>query len=164
MQDKPPEPTPGQSTELPPIDLTVASQRQYSEFGEPELRHLDTIQTVITRLETNTFHIKAIAGTSVAAVLAYAGAIENPSKWLAAAGMVPAVVFWFLDAQYLRLGRLFRMLLDGVRRGEVTEPFDMNFTRYNKIVAAVILIAFSWSVMWFYLTLIIVMGVLALVI
>lgn len=150
--------------DTPPGRRADKSQRQYSEFGEPELRHLDTIQTVITRLETNTFHIKAIAGTIVAAVLAYAGAIENPSKWLAAAGMVPAVVFWFLDAQYLRLGRLFRKLFDGVRRGEITEPFDMDFTRYNDAVDDVILIAFSWSVMCFYLTLIIVMGVLAFVI
>ena len=164
MQDIPPEPTPGQSTEAPGIDLAVASQRQHSEFGEPELRHLDTIQTVITRLETNTFHIKAIAGTIVAAVLAYAGATENPSKWLAAAGVVPAAVFWVLDAQYLRLGRLFRKLFDGVRRGEVTEPFDMNFKRYNDVVDNVVWIAFSWSVMWFYVTLIIVMGVLAYVI
>ena len=68
-----------------------------------------------------------------------------------------------MDAQYLRLERLFRKLYDGVRQGEVDEPFDMNFTRYNSQVEPVWRIAKSWSVVWFYLTLVVVLIVFSVV-
>ncbi len=127
------------------------------ELTENQVRHLEAIQHVITRLAGNSFALKALAGTIAAAVIAYAGATDNSSPWVSGAGILPSVVFWLMVAQYLRLERLFRKLYDGVRHGEVTEPFDMNFIRYSSEVESMWCIAKSWSVLWFYLILVVVL-------
>ncbi len=134
-----------------------------AELTENQVRHLEAIQHVITRLAGNSFALKALAGTISAAVIAYAGSTDNSSPWVVGAGILPSVVFWLMDAQYLRLERLFRKLYDGVRQGDVHEPFDMNFIRYNSQVESVWRIAISWSVVWFYLILVVVLIVIAVV-
>ena len=131
------------------------------ELTQSQVRHLEMIQNVITRMAGNSFALKALAGTIAAAVIAYAGSTENSSPWVAVAGILPSVVFWVLDAQYLRRERLFRKLYDGVRQSEVNEPFDMNIAPYDTRVEAVWRIAMSWSVRWYYLVLILVLSVVA---
>ena len=133
------------------------------ELSETQTRHLEAVQGVINRMASNSFALKALTGTITAAVIAYAAAAQSPTPWFAAAGIVPAAVFWLMDAQYLRLERLFRKLYDGVRKGEVAEPFDMDFSRYDKEVDGLTRIAWSWSVRWFYLTLVVVLGVIAVI-
>lgn len=132
-----------------------------SELSETRIRHLEAIQGVINRMNSNAFTLKALTGTLTAAVIAYAGATPTPSPKLVLAGIVPVAIFWLMDARYLRQEKLFRELYEGVRKGEVPEPFDMNFMRYNKKVDDVLVVAFSWSVLWFYLTLVVILGVLA---
>lgn len=132
------------------------------ELSENQVRHLEMIQGIITRMNSNAFALKALAGVITASVIAYAGAAQSAVSWLVLAGIVPVAVFWLMDAQYLRQERLFRKLYAGVRRGEVADPFHMDFLRYNKEVHTVGRIAISWSVLWFYLALVIVLGVLAL--
>lgn len=141
--------------------MAPIAQSKMTELSETRIRHLEAIQAVVNRMNSNAFALKALAGTITAAVIAYAGAAPDAAPRLAWAGIVPAVVFWLMDAQYLRQERLFRKLYDGVRGGEVEEPFSMDFRRYSKEVAHVIRIAISWSVIWFYLTLVAVLGVLA---
>ena len=68
-----------------------------------------------------------------------------------------------MDAQYLRLEKLFRKLYDGVRQGEVDEAFDRDFSRYDSQVESVWCIAKSWSVNWFYLTLVVVLIAVAVI-
>lgn len=133
------------------------------ELSETQIRHLEAIQGVINRMNSNAFTLKALAGSLTAAVIAYAAAVQTADSGLVWAGIVPVTIFWLMDAQYLRQERLFRKLYDAVRKGEVSEPFDMGFSRYNKDVPHVVRIAISWSVLWFYLTLVVVLGVLALV-
>jgi len=130
-----------------------------SELTENQVRHLESIQRVITRMAGNSFALKALAGTIATAIIAYAGSACNSSPWVSGAGILSAVVFWLMDAQYLRLERLFRKLYDGVRKGEHDEPFDMNFTRYDSQVDPLWRIAKSWSVLWLYLTLVFVLTV-----
>ena len=67
-----------------------------------------------------------------------------------------------LDAHYLRLDRLFRRLYDGVRGGEVADPFDMDIAPYRVDEQGVLRIAVSWSVVWFYGALFVVLIVLTL--
>lgn len=130
------------------------------DLSETKIRHIEAVQAVITRMASNCFALKAMAGTLTAAVLAYAGGTATPSPMIAVAGLVPVVVFWLLDAQYLRLEKLFRKLHDGILSGDITQPFDMNFSVYIKQVPDVITVAFTWSVLWFYLTLAFVLCVL----
>ncbi|MBL4613596.1 MAG: hypothetical protein JKY27_01805 [Magnetovibrio sp.] len=130
------------------------------EYNETQIRYLEAIQAVISRMASNSFMLKSLTGSIAVAVIAYVGAAASPSPLLPAASCISIFTFGLLDAKYLRLERLFRKLFDAVRKGEVTEPFDMNFTRYNSVVDGHIKTVGSWSVMWFYWSLLIVMVVL----
>jgi len=131
--------------------------------SEAVIRHLEVIQGVINRMSSNAFALKALAGTITAAVVAYTGAVEAPTYKILLAGIVPVAVFWFMDAQYLRQEKLFRELYNGVRKGEIVEAFDMDYTRYSEKVSGVVCIAFSRAVVWFYVSLIALLAVLAIV-
>jgi hypothetical protein len=78
-------------------------------------QHLSTIQTVIARLAGNSFLLKGWSVTIVAALAAVAVGQNAPE--LALAAIVPALLFWLLDAYYLRQERLYRDLYDHVRHG-----------------------------------------------
>lgn len=127
------------------------------------VRHLEMIQAVITRQAGNSFALKAITGTLTAAILAYAASASEPSHWFAIAGLVPVVAFWHLDAMYLRQERLFRALYDAVRKGEHRDdgPFSMDLDSYLDTVPSTPHIAFTWSVLWFYAVLALILVALA---
>ena len=77
-----------------------------------QLKHLEFIQNVITRMNTNSFQIKAWAVTIVSALLAIFASTKNDYFVLAA--LFPTTVLWFLDAYYLTQERRFRGLYDDV--------------------------------------------------
>jgi len=82
---------------------------------EPEeIKHLELIQAVVTRLAGNSFSIKGWTITLVAALMALSAKDANPRY--AAIAALPVIFFWGLDAYYLRQERLFRRLYDIVRR------------------------------------------------
>lgn len=114
------------------------------------------IQSVVTRLETNCFMLKAMTMALAVALLAFVGSVNNPNWVYPLAGCLPIFIFWLMDAQYLRLGRIFRRLFNAVRLLKVDEPFSMNIAPYAKEEQSVIRVAFSWSILWFYLSLLIV--------
>jgi hypothetical protein len=121
-----------------------------TEHNEVSVAHMSMIQGIITRLETNCFTLKALAMTLAVALLALVGSIKNASWVYPLAGCLPVCVFWIVDAQYLRLGRCFRRLFDAVRKREVNEPFNMDIGPYMRAEQSTIRIAFSWSVSWYY--------------
>lgn len=125
------------------------------KHDELSIGHMSMIQGIITRLETNSFTLKALAMTLATAVLAFSGSVKNPNWVYPLAGCFPVLVFWIMDAKYLRLGRLFRHLFDAVRLGNVDEPFEMNIKPYLNKEQSVLRIAFSWSIFWFYCSIII---------
>jgi hypothetical protein len=122
---------------------------------DQKVAHLQMVQAVITRMAGNSFSLKTLSATLVAAVLAYLGAVAGASKLVAIAGALAVVLFWLLDATYLRLERLFRKLYDGIRDDRVSR-FSMDVSGFVGETASVARIAFSWSVLWFYLALFIV--------
>lgn len=132
-----------------------------SELTESQIRHLEAVQRVITRLAGNSFALKALAGTISAAVIAFAGSTEETSPLISLAGILPAVVFWLMDAQYLRLEKRFRALHDDIQRGVIEQPFSMDASSYN--VGSIFTIAWSWSVKWFYLALVVALVAVAIV-
>lgn len=74
-----------------------------------ETKHLEFIQAIITRLAGNSFQMK---GWNVALATAAVGiaAAKDSKPTLAVLAVVPALAFWFLDAYYLGLERLYRAL------------------------------------------------------
>ena len=124
------------------------------EHDQVSIAHMSMIQGIVTRLETNSFTLKTLAMTLAVAVLAFTATVKNQSWVYPLAGLLPVIVFWVMDAKYLRLGRLFRRLFNAVRTGEVTGDFSMNIKPYFEEEDSTFKIAFSWSILWFYLSII----------
>lgn len=88
---------------------------------ENRVKHLELIQSIITRLNGNSFQIKGIAITIVAALLAvYA---SNGKVDFILIPILPSVIFWYLDAYYLQQERKFRGLYNDVAVGESDRYF-----------------------------------------
>jgi hypothetical protein len=68
-------------------------------------KHLDHIQAVITRHNSNSFMIKGWTITICTAIFALAGTWKEPI--LAIISIVPIIVFWLLDTFYLANERCF---------------------------------------------------------
>ena len=99
------------------------------------LKHLEFIQAVITRLANDSFLMKGWALTVAGAF--YGFAVKGTTWQVAAIGLMPVVVFWGLDAYFLRQERLFRGLYDQVRQhNPAVEPFAMNTAAYAVGVAS----------------------------
>jgi len=122
-----------------------------AELSENHIAHLGMIQGVINRMAANSFALKALAVTIAAAIIAITGTQQNVSNSTAYVGLFPVLVFWLMDAKYLRLERLYRKLYDHIREGRKFEAFSMNTKMFDKCVSPTLLIAASWSVSWFYL-------------
>lgn len=78
-----------------------------------KLAHLQMLQTVVTRMSTNSFLLKGWTVTLVAALFALASVKASP--YFIFLAYFPALVFWFLDGYFLWQERLFRGLYDKVR-------------------------------------------------
>jgi len=88
-------------------------------------KHLEMIQGIINRMAQVSFVIKGWTITLVAGLLAFA---VNSQCWsYSLLALLPALVFWGLDAYYLRQERLFRRLYDKVRLG----PTDSGIPPYS---------------------------------
>lgn len=114
---------------------------------EHQIKHLEFVQGVISRMAGNSFLLKGWCVTLVAALFALAA--QGANQWYALVGLLPGLVFWGLDAYYLRQERLFRKLYDAVRRGELdTDRYCMNTQPYSGHVQSVWRTAWSLSVGW----------------
>lgn len=114
------------------------------------IAHLTMLQGVITRMGANSFTLKALAATFGSAAIAVMAAIETISPFYPFAAMVPVLIFWLMDAQYLRLERAYRALYDHVRQGEEIDPYSLNAIPFMTDISSVLRLALTWSVAWFY--------------
>lgn len=104
---------------------------EYRNLDDHQVKHLEMIQAVVARLGNNAFLIKGWAIT-VAGV--FVGFAVDRDQWeLAAASVVPTLLFWILDASFLRNERLFRHLFIRVTKGE-EEPFFMGATSNSYVM------------------------------
>lgn len=87
-------------------------------------KHLDFLQLTITRMAANSFLIKGWAATLVVGLIAFTSNRESSTAG-ALIGLLPAILFWGLDAYYLHQERLFRKLYDIVRKRDKTD-FSLN--------------------------------------
>lgn len=77
-----------------------------------QIKHLELIQAIITRMNTNSFQIKQWTVTLVSSFLALFASTKN--EYFILAGLFPSIVFWFLDSYYLQQERKFRGLYNDV--------------------------------------------------
>ena len=92
---------------------------------ENKLKHLEMIQGVISRMAGNAFFLKGWTVTLLSALFALY--LKDPSINYFTLGLIPLLIFWWLDSFYLSQERKFRRLYDNVRKLKETEiDFSMN--------------------------------------
>ena len=91
-------------------------------MSQPNIKHLEFVQSVITRMNTNSFQIKGWTITIVAALLAVFASTKNELFILV--GLLPVSVFWFLDTYYLTQERKFLGLYNDIA-GVSENPKDI---------------------------------------
>jgi len=127
------------------------------------LKEIDIIQDIIKRMAFNSFMIKGWTITLVVVTLLLKGT-EKSQVWIA---FIPLVVFWFLDAYFLRQERMYRILYDWVINNRLkTEEhlFDMKTRRFENEVQSIPRIMFSITLGWFYGSIAILVIIYALII
>lgn len=95
---------------------------------EEKIKHLEFVQNVITRMNTNSFQLKGWMITIVSALLALYANSENVSYIFVA--IAPVIIFWCLDAYYLQQERKFRGLYDDIVLSNVIK-FEMSIGKYS---------------------------------
>ena len=100
-------------------------------MNENKRKHLEFIQSVITRMNTNSFLIKGWAITLVSALFALAAKDANVNYVLVSYIVIP--VFWVLDGFFISRERQFRDLYEVVAaKNESAIDFSMDTSSFNK--------------------------------
>ncbi len=96
-----------------------------------KIKHLEMIQTVITRMGNNLFILKGWTTTLIVALLSVAA--SNPNDIYILFAFFAVLIFWTLDGYFLSLERCYRALYDEVRnKKEKDINFSMNFKPFMK--------------------------------
>ena len=126
---------------------------------EEKRQHLEFIQNIITRMNTNSFQIKGLAVTIVTALMAiYA---STPKVIFIFLGIPPALLFWFLDSYYLQQERKFRGVYNdvaGLKDIIKVRLYEMPIQKYTKKIDKQFSywnVFFSPTIKWLYLLIII---------
>ncbi|MBB5235543.1 hypothetical protein [Deinococcus budaensis] len=92
-----------------------------AEELEKQLKSLELLQGIISRLSGHGFLLKGWAVTLTVGLLTFAGATGQAR--LAALAGVPTLMFWMLDAYFLTREHEYRRRFEALRLGRA-EPFD----------------------------------------
>lgn len=96
---------------------------------EEQIKHLEFIQDVITRMNSNSFQIKGWCITILSALCAVYATIQNVA--FIGIALLPTILFWCTDAYYLQQERKFKDLYNDVSKGNTEIPlFSMSINRY----------------------------------
>ena len=116
---------------------------------EDKRAHLEMIQAVINRMSVNSFLLKGWSVGLVSALIAAGSFQDKPLIVLLA--YFPSIIFWALDAYYLRQERLFRALYDQVRAANPEHTdYSMNTSVVEKKVSCWPRVAVSKTLLVFH--------------
>mgnify|MGYP001236683907 CR=1 FL=1 len=97
---------------------------------EHKIKHLEFIQNIITRMNSNSFMLKAWTITLVSALFALAANDSNMDYVLVSYIAIP--VFWILDGFYISQERQYRGLYADVAKKNQNEiDFSLDASDYN---------------------------------
>ena len=102
-------------------------------MNEEKRQHLEFIQNVITRMNTNSFQLKGMTITIVSALIAIYAASQNVIFIFL--GIFPTLLFWFLDSYYLQQERKFRGVYNDVaeiKKIIKVNLYEMPIHKYSK--------------------------------
>jgi hypothetical protein len=122
---------------------------------EEKRQHLEFIQNVITRMNTNSFQIKGMAVTIVSALIAIYASTSNVI--FVFLGIAPTVLFWFLDSYYLQQERKFRGIYNnvaGLKNDVEIKPYEMPIQKFQDGQYSFYKVFYSKTIAWLYGTII----------
>jgi hypothetical protein len=121
---------------------------------QEKIQHLEFIQNIINRMNTNSFQIKEWMITIVSALLALYASGDNVTYIFVA--IIPTLLFWYLDAYYLQQERKFRKLYDDVLPDDSEiSLFSMQIQNYTDCKCCLWSTFFSKTIAWLYGTIVI---------
>lgn len=124
---------------------------------EAKLKHLEFIQNVIKRMNSNSFFIKGWCITLVSAIFAITS--QKSDYFLIPYFSVP--IFWVLDSYYLSQEKKYRELYKTVTKIEPNEvDFSMDIKPYSSYNNSILKCLFSKSIAPLYLTIFITIMIL----
>jgi len=129
-------------------------------------QHREFVQSVITRMNTNSFHLKGLMITLVSAFLGVFASSSDISLNFLLIPIPLVVLFWFLDAYYLQLERQFRGIYNDIcditpdDKKETKQVFLMNPKLYKTGNYRYFKVLLSPSILSFYLSIIICLFIL----
>jgi len=109
------------------------------------------IQDNIKRMSSNSFLIKGWTITLFSGILLF----TDSSRQIMLFMIIPIILFWYIDAYFLRQERLFREIYNWVIENRLKTDaflFDLNTNRFKDKVASTIRLVFSKSLFLFYIT------------
>lgn len=97
-----------------------------TNYTEDNRKHFDYLQSIISRMNENSFLIKGWTVTIVSALMALAA---SSKEWqFLAISILPIIIFWYLDAYYLSQERKFRQFYNkAIEAGSTIQPYDLNY-------------------------------------
>ena len=101
-------------------------QREWDSY---ELETIGTIQHIINRMATNSFIIKGWTVAVLGIIL-----LLNGTRYQASIAVFALLVFWYLDAYFLRQKKTYRVLYDEIVDNKLNigdEFFDIRTARYE---------------------------------
>ena len=125
---------------------------------EGKRQHLEFIQNIITRMNTNSFQLKGIAITIVSALLAFFASTQN--DFFVFLGIPPTFLFWLLDTYYLQQERKFKGVYNdvaGLKTVIEVKLYEMPIHKYTKKVDkqySYCNVFFSKTIFWLYFSII----------
>lgn len=100
-------------------------------MNEKKIKHLEFLQNVITRMNSNSFLIKGWTVTIVSALFALASKDANINYVLVSYIAIP--IFWILDGFYISQERQYRDLYKEVAtKAENEIDFNMDASKFDK--------------------------------
>lgn len=108
-------------------------------------KEIDLIQSIITRMASNSFMLKGWMVTLVAVILALGKdtILVDDVTYLSLVLCLPVLVFWYLDAFFLRTEKCYRKMYSSVisnRANDFGEPkplYCLNYTKFKEGIGSV---------------------------
>jgi len=140
IEDGKPSTMPQLSTPTKPVDAV--------ERKKDLLKEIDLIQTVINRMASASFLIKGWAITMIAFIFSYKTNTDTVVLVI-----IPLLLFWFLDAFFLRTEKLYRKLYQWVIQNRMQTDaylFSLDTTRFKDESDSLLRVMFSFTLGSFY--------------
>jgi len=127
---------------------------------EDRRQHLEFLQNIITRMNTNSFQLKGLAVTIVTALFGIY--VTSHNAVFVVLGIFPTLFFWCLDSYYLQQERKFRGIYNdviGLTTVIDVKPYEMPIQKYTKTINKQYSywnVFFSQTIFWLYFPVIVV--------